>query len=114
MINALIRGPIHFDDLNQNTLARGFLTNLSTPIRYVFGLAVGLFLGALYPENLASFGTLLLAVSALAIIWVALSLIAKSVMHKALTPLLDDDETLKEYQLMHSKSWIAAVKVKEA
>ena len=114
MIQSQTLGPVHFDDLSQNTLARGFLNYLSTPIRYVFGLSVGLFLGALYPENLASFGTLLLAVCALAIIWVALSLIAKSVIRKAFTPLLDDDETLKEYQLMHSKSWIAAVKVKEA
>ena len=113
MIRCQIRGPIHFDDLSQNKLARDFLTNFSTPIRYVFGLAAGLFLGALYPENLASFGTLLLVVCVLAIFWVVLSLIAKSVIRKALRPLLDDDETLQEYQLMHSKSWIAAVKEKE-
>ena len=113
MIQSQTLGPVHFDDLSQNTLVRGFLTNLSTPIRYVFGLAVGLFLGALYPENLASFGTFLLGVCALAIIWVALSLIAKSVVRKALNPLLGDDETLHEYQLMYSKSWIAAVKKEE-
>ena len=114
MIQGKILGPIHQTDLDANTLIRQFLMKFSSPMRYLFGLVAGLMLGALYPENVTQYWAVLLVTALLAITWVLLSLFARSVAKDALKPMLDDAENLSDYQLMFSKTWIAAVKEKES
>jgi hypothetical protein len=113
MIKGKILGPIHHADLSSNILIRRFLMKFSSPMRYIFGFVAGLFLGALYHENLTQYWAVLLVTAILAMTWVLLSLFARSVVKDALEPMLDDSETLSDYQLMFSQSWIAAVKAKE-
>jgi len=112
-IQAKILGPINHADLTSNTFVRKFLTNFSSPIRYLFGLAVGLYLGGLHPENLPQYTTFLVVICVVALVWVVLSLMARSVVKKAFMALTDDSETLSGYQLMYSRSWIAAVKAND-
>jgi hypothetical protein len=114
MIQGKVLGPIHQTDLDANVLIRQFLMKFSSPMRYLFGLVAGLMLGALYPDNVTQYWALLLATALLAITWVLLSLFARSVAKDALRPMLGDTENLSDYQLMFSKTWIAAVKEKEA
>lgn len=113
MIEGQIRGPVNFADLGLNMALRKFLTYYSTPIRYSFGLAIGLCIGALTPENLPVYAWGLALIGAIAMLWVVLSLISKAAVRKAIKPLLTKTETLSEFQLMHSRSWVAAVKTKE-
>lgn len=112
MIQGKILGPIHHADLGSNILIRRFLMKFSSPMRYLFGLVVGLFLGALNPESLSQYWAVLLITAVLAMTWVLLSLFARSVVKDTLRPMLNDNETLADYQLMFSQSWIAAVKTK--
>ena len=114
MIKAKLLGPIHHADLSPNTLARKFLLNFSSPIRYLFGLAVGLVLGAMHPEHIAQYAVFLSVICALALVWVLVSLMARSVVKKAFSDLMGGNDSLSNYQLMHSKSWIAAVKTNES
>ncbi len=113
MIQGKTLGPIHQNDLDANPMIRQFLMKFSSPMRYLFGLVAGLMLGALYPENVTQYWSLLLVTALMAITWVLLSLFARSVAKDALKPMLDDAESLSDYQLMFSKTWIAAVKEKE-
>ncbi len=85
----------------------------SSPMRYLFGLVAGLFLGSLYHENLTQYWAVLLVTAILALSWVLLSLFARSVVKETLIPMLGEDEALADYQLMFSQSWIAAVKETE-
>ena len=82
----------------------------SSPMRYLFGFVAGLFLGALNPESLNQYWAILLMTAVLAMTWVFLSLFARTVVKDTLRPMLNDNETLADYQLMFSQSWIAAVK----
>ena len=113
MIEGKTLGPIHQNDLDANPMIRQFLMKFSSPMRYLFGLVAGLMLGALYPENVTQYWALLMVTALLAITWVLLSLYARSVAKDALSPMLDDTESLSDYQLMFSKTWIAAVKENE-
>ncbi len=112
MIKGKILGPVHHADLDANTLIRRFLMKFSSPMRYIFGFVAGLFLGALYHENIMQYWAVLLVTAVLAMTWVLLSLFARTVIKDALEPMLGDDEALSDYQLMFSQSWIAAVKTK--
>lgn len=107
---AQIRGPIHYGDLELNTVLRKFLTHFSSPIRYASGLFVGLVLGALYAQYFAFFAIGLMAVIIVAILWVMTSLYFKSVVHAALSKHLENGEKLSDFQQMYSRSWVAAVK----
>jgi hypothetical protein len=113
MIKGKILGPIHHADLSSNILIRRFLMKFSSPMRYIFGLVAGLFLGSLYHEYLIEYWAVLLITAVLALTWVLLSLFARTVVKDALTPMLGENETLADYQLMFSQSWIAAVMANE-
>jgi hypothetical protein len=67
-------------------------------------------LGGLHPENLPQYTWFLVVICVVALVWVVLSLMARSVVKKALTALITGNENLSEYQLMYSRSWIAAMK----
>jgi hypothetical protein len=110
MIEGKLLGPIHHADLSSNLLIRRFLMKFSSPMRYLFGLVAGLFLGSLYHEHLIKYWAILLITAVLALTWVLLSLFARTVVKDALIPMLDENESLTDYQLMFSKTWIAAVK----
>jgi len=112
MIEGKLLGPIHHADLSANVLIRRFLMKFSSPMRYLFGLVAGLFLGSLYHEYLIEYWAVLLITAVLALVWVLLSLFARTVVKDALIPMLDENESLADYQLMFSQSWIAAVKTK--
>jgi hypothetical protein len=114
MIQGKILGPIHHADLGSNILIRRFLMKFSSPMRYLFGFVAGLFLGALYPENLTQYWAVMLVTALLALTWVLLSLFARSVVKDTLKPMLGGRESLSDYQLMFSQSWIAAVKESES
>lgn len=110
MTEGQMRGPINYGDLGLNMALRKFLTYLSTPLRYGFGMALGLTFGSMDPDSFALYATILGVICVLAVVWVIFSLTAKSAVRKALVSHLNDGESLSDYELMHSRSWVAAVR----